>query len=153
MKPRSKSNVNKSLAHGHTESSSGTKVTVQGVIQSSEEKKVTNSTTVQPSRYTPSDTPYYVSFPKSAYVSTYSTPYSTSSAPSQKYHESDEEISEESEEDTCEECGYVFPSEKQKLNHLCKFYGYFKCSKCSYRWQSAHAWKGELLTYAVRYPD
>jgi hypothetical protein len=38
----------------------------------------------------------------------------------------------------CDECG-----RKLKKNHVCKFYGYFKCEECSNHWTSGYCWDGE----------
>jgi hypothetical protein len=38
----------------------------------------------------------------------------------------------------CEKCG-----RKLKKNHVCKFYGYFKCEECSKHWTSGYCWDGE----------
>jgi hypothetical protein len=38
----------------------------------------------------------------------------------------------------CDDCG-----RKLKKNHVCKFYGYFKCEECSNHWTSGYCWDGE----------
>jgi ssDNA-binding Zn-finger/Zn-ribbon topoisomerase 1 len=70
---------------------------------------------------------------------------------SEEYDEDGEDYSTESEDSECEECGYTFLSDYQRKNHTCKFYGYFKCVKCRYSWQSAHAWKGRDLFSTFQY--
>jgi hypothetical protein len=38
----------------------------------------------------------------------------------------------------CDKCGI-----KLKKNHICKFYGYFKCEQCANHWTSGYCWEGE----------